>query len=110
MEYIPTFTMIYHKNQPNVGEYTIHGSYGLYIPKWLCFGEFVLLDSLNFNDSNVGSDDFCEHPGSLDPLGGQILGDVLGHFFHGPLALPPSKLPQKYSGFFIALGILAHLT
>ena len=22
------FTYIYHKNQPNVGEYTIHGSYG----------------------------------------------------------------------------------
>jgi len=22
------FTNIYHKNQPNVGEYTIHGSYG----------------------------------------------------------------------------------
>ena len=24
------FTYIYHKNQPNVGKYTIHGSYGLY--------------------------------------------------------------------------------
>ena len=23
------FTYIYHKNQPNVGKYTIHGSYGL---------------------------------------------------------------------------------
>ena len=22
------FTYIYHKNQPNVGKYTIHGSYG----------------------------------------------------------------------------------
>ncbi len=25
------FTHIYHKNQPNVGKYTIHGSYGLYL-------------------------------------------------------------------------------
>ena len=25
------FTYIYHNNQPNVGKYTIHGSYGLYI-------------------------------------------------------------------------------
>ena len=24
------FTYIYHKNQPNVGKYTIHGSYGTY--------------------------------------------------------------------------------
>ena len=23
------FTYIYHKNQPNVGKYTIHGSYGI---------------------------------------------------------------------------------
>ena len=25
------FTYIYHKNQANVGEYTIHGSYGYWI-------------------------------------------------------------------------------
>ena len=25
------YTYIYHKNQPNVGKYTIHGSFGLYI-------------------------------------------------------------------------------
>ena len=24
------YTYIYHKNQPNVGKYTIHGSYGVY--------------------------------------------------------------------------------
>ena len=24
------YTYIYHKHQPNVGEYTIHGSYGYY--------------------------------------------------------------------------------
>ena len=24
------FTYIYHKNQPNVGEHTVHGSYGLW--------------------------------------------------------------------------------
>ena len=28
MVYLPTFTIIYHKNQPNVGKYTIHGWYG----------------------------------------------------------------------------------
>ena len=28
MEYLSTFTYIYHKNQPNVGRYSIHGSYG----------------------------------------------------------------------------------
>ena len=28
MEYLPTFTIIYPKNHPNVGKYTIHGSYG----------------------------------------------------------------------------------
>ena len=25
------FTYIYHKNQPNVGKYTIHGWYGLHV-------------------------------------------------------------------------------
>ena len=25
------YTYIYHKDQPNVGKYTIHGSYGVYI-------------------------------------------------------------------------------
>ena len=25
------FTYIYHKNKPKVGEYTLHGSYGIYI-------------------------------------------------------------------------------
>ena len=32
------FTYIYHKNQPNVGKYTIHGSYGngKNIPWWKC--------------------------------------------------------------------------
>ena len=30
------FTYIYHENQPNVGKYTIHGSYGLLLsPAWL---------------------------------------------------------------------------
>ena len=28
MVYLPTFTYIYHKNQPNVGKYTIDGWYG----------------------------------------------------------------------------------
>ena len=27
------FTYIYHKNEPNVGKYTIHGSYGQCCPK-----------------------------------------------------------------------------
>ena len=27
------FTYIYHKNQPNVGKYTLHGSYGIQIGK-----------------------------------------------------------------------------
>ena len=27
------FTYIYHKHQPNVGKYTIHGSYGVYLPQ-----------------------------------------------------------------------------
>ena len=29
MVYLPTFTIIYHNNQPNVGKYTIHRWYGL---------------------------------------------------------------------------------
>ena len=29
MVYLPTFTIKYHKNQPNVGKYTIHGCYGI---------------------------------------------------------------------------------
>ena len=28
--YIHTYTYIYHKNQPNVGNYTTHGSYGIF--------------------------------------------------------------------------------
>ena len=31
MVYLPTFTIQYHKNQPNVGKYTIHGWYGLVV-------------------------------------------------------------------------------
>ena len=26
------YTYIYHKNQPNVGKYTMHESYGKYVP------------------------------------------------------------------------------
>ena len=29
------FTCIYHKNQPNVGKYTIHGSYGFVWDQWI---------------------------------------------------------------------------
>ncbi len=29
------FTYIYHKNQPNVGKYTIHGSLGICIKEWI---------------------------------------------------------------------------
>ncbi len=29
MVYLPTFTIIHHKNQLNVGKYTIHGSHGI---------------------------------------------------------------------------------
>ena len=34
------FTYIYHKNQLNVGKYTIHGSYGVGWGRsfWFCFG------------------------------------------------------------------------
>ena len=45
------FTYIYHKNQPNVGIYTIHGSYGnsskQYIlpKKWFTMDSMVLLNS-----------------------------------------------------------------
>jgi len=28
------FTNIYHKHQPNVGEYIIHGSYGLWLQEF----------------------------------------------------------------------------
>ena len=31
MVYIPLYPYIYHKNQPNVGKYTIHGSYGYWL-------------------------------------------------------------------------------
>ena len=36
------FTYIYHKNQPNVGIYTIHGSYGNEI-KWIVFLKVTVL-------------------------------------------------------------------
>ena len=29
--HVSIFTYIYHKDQPNVGEYTIHGSLGIYV-------------------------------------------------------------------------------
>ena len=46
------FTNIYDKNQPNVGKYTIHGSYGLDCwgqplrPKFPDFGPQVAIDEL----------------------------------------------------------------
>ena len=30
MEYLPTFALIYPKNGPNVGKYSIHGASGIY--------------------------------------------------------------------------------
>ena len=72
---------------------------GYIFPNGYVLGSFVLLDSLSFNDSNMASDDFCEHPGSLDPLGGQILGDVLGHFFSWPSGLTIKNTPEIF-GFF----------
>ena len=42
MVYLPTY--IYHKNQPNVAKYTIHGSYGSQGPPFFSrFGVLVLL-------------------------------------------------------------------
>ena len=38
MEYLPTFTI---KNQLNVGKYTIHGSYGIYIVSFSSLSHIV---------------------------------------------------------------------
>ncbi len=45
------FTYIYHKNQPNVGKYTIHGSYGL-LPdmkgrQWLLTHREIFINIIN---------------------------------------------------------------
>ena len=42
------FTYMYHRNQPNVGKYTIHGSYGIYC-------KLVLLHQLNFEYMDVSA-------------------------------------------------------
>ena len=49
------FTDIYHKNQPNVGVYTIHGSYGVRNPETLANMENLLLISTgSFPDGHTG--------------------------------------------------------
>ena len=35
------YTYIYHKNQPNVGKYTLHGSYGISLPILLYSSAFA---------------------------------------------------------------------
>ena len=49
MVYLPTFTIIYHKNQPNVGKYTIHGLYGIFT----YFIETIFDHSNMFGDSQT---------------------------------------------------------
>ena len=46
------FTYIYHKNQPNVGKYTIHGSYGLSY-WWSLNGVFFSTTSLKSHLRNI---------------------------------------------------------
>ena len=42
MGLVRIFTYIYHKNQPNVGKYTIHGSYGIVdLVTCIFFGQFL---------------------------------------------------------------------
>ena len=43
------FTYIYHKNQPNVGKYTIYGSYGMFLR---FFGGFYTLEDSHFAPEN----------------------------------------------------------
>ena len=45
------FTYICHKNQPNVGKYTIHGSYG-YAKFWECKSVFLVLGCLQIRWKN----------------------------------------------------------
>ena len=42
------YTYIYHKNQPNVGKYTIHGSYGYChgYKEHVCYVKFLNFDFL----------------------------------------------------------------
>ena len=61
MEYIPTFTMIYHKNQPNVGKYTIHGSYGIFDIHFLTYHDPF---TIHFT---------CPHPHPKGPSTSQLL-------------------------------------
>ena len=50
MVYLPTCTIIYHKNQPNVGKYTMHGSYVFHNliqvlvseTRWFWFGKLTI--------------------------------------------------------------------
>ena len=55
MNGIFTYTYIYHKHQPNVGKYTIHGSYG----SWGFLLQYCCLLSLfeDFDDDDDDGDD-----------------------------------------------------
>ena len=61
------FTYIYHKNEPNVGKYTIHGWYGMFCFHPETWGIWSSLTSILIfqiglkrqTEENAGSQDFC---------------------------------------------------
>ena len=75
---IGIFTYIYHKNQPNVGKYTIHGSYG-YLQMYGHLKDLLVLTSVESKSHthNGPSHDFSIKFDSL-----QIFGEFLKSTSH----------------------------
>ena len=100
------FTYIYHKNQPNVGKYTIHGSYGLWMThaKKLFFVAKLQCFSLRFSGCNWGTShcgDFIPGTLKLRPIFFQRR--VYPPLYHHPHAetrpgLGDVSSPQKMGG------------
>ena len=87
--YLPTFTYIYHRNQPNVGTYTIHGCYGCgWFTWWWQLEDFFSMES---NATPAG--DTLQHrqhrfKGCLDPPSPYLQDQVsnIFYFYPGKLA------------------------
>ena len=90
------FTYIYHKNQPNVAKYTIHGSYGVefsrveiphVMPRWAPDGRHFLTAVLAPR-MRVGGFSSADVDGMSRGDGGFFLGcsrwnlGSMGHFIH----------------------------
>ena len=102
------YTYIYHKNQPNVAKYTIHGCYGLYIGKFwnnCCRFRYSQVGPLeNFPKQNLNENRFL----GLDFFGGETTRRFFSNWMIICKLQPCTRIRRNLSGGFIFLFWYSH--